>query len=167
MQPNTPQGLKPHGFSDYARPNGPRWRPKAVSRPTLRLPQPQDVPRGVVVAVQTRPTVWAGVPANRQTFLHDDPAARTGLAGERGSDRLHSLPGSCSLESEDGQERAPPGIGDALGQGVVLHQVADPQVFVIDHVVLLDELTGFLVVKVAPLVVHVLMGFGEQHHRLA
>src|SRR5260221_7556589 len=114
MQPNTPQPLKPHGFSDYARPNGPRWRPKAVSRPTVRLPQPQDVPRGVVVAVQTRPTVRAGGPANRQTFLHDDPAARTGLAGERGMHPLHALPGAGSLDSEDGQERAPPTIGDSL-----------------------------------------------------
>src|SRR5260221_3529374 len=81
--------------------------------------------------------------------------------------RLHALPGACSLESEDGQERAPPGIGDALRQGVVLDHGADPQVFMVDHVVLLDELAGFLVVEVAPLVAHVLVGLGEQHHRLA
>src|SRR4029077_16229870 len=30
-----------------------------------------------------------------------------------------SLPGACSLESEDGEERAPPRIRDALCEGVI------------------------------------------------
>src|SRR5258708_9470215 len=34
---DTPRGLKPHGFSGYARPNGPRERLKAVPPPTRTL----------------------------------------------------------------------------------------------------------------------------------
>jgi hypothetical protein len=52
-------------------------------------------------------------------------------------DRVHSLPGACSLESEDDEERLLPGVRDALRQRVVLHHVGNPQVFMIDHIVLL------------------------------
>src|SRR5690348_14807154 len=111
----------------------------AVSQPTLLLPQPEDIQRGVVVPMETRPTLRAGMPADGQAhgqaLRDDDTAARTCLAGERGIDRLHSLPGARSLESEDSEKRAPPGIKNALGQVVVSHQVGDPQVFVIDDVV--------------------------------
>jgi hypothetical protein len=50
---------------------------------------------------------------------------------------------------------------------MVLHHAADPQVLVIDHVVLLDQLASLLVVEVAPLVGALLMRRGEQRDRLA
>ena len=77
------------------------------------------------------------------------------------------FPALRSLESEDGQERAPPRIGDALGEVVVLDHVGDPQVFVIDHVVRLHQREGFLVVEVAALAGDVLMRLGQQRDGLA
>jgi hypothetical protein len=77
---------------------------------------------------------------------------------------LHSLPSSYRLDSEDGQHRSLPGIADALGEAVVLNHGADPQVFVMDHIVCSDEFRGFFVVEVAPLISDVLMRLGEHHH---
>ena len=68
---------------------------------------------------------------------------------------MHSLSGSYRLESEDGKELGPPGIGDTLGQMMVQHQVADPQVFVVDHVVCLYQLRGLAMVEVASLIADV------------
>jgi hypothetical protein len=117
------------------------------------LPEPLAVLRGVVVPVQARATVRAGVPANGQTFLHDDPTAwpRAPLASERRMDRLHSLPSACCFEREDAQERAPPRIADALGESVVLEHVGRLQVFVIDRVSGADQGQRCVVVKVLPL----------------
>jgi len=39
---DTPQGRKPHGFSGYACGNPLRWRLKAVSPPTVRIPGPRS-----------------------------------------------------------------------------------------------------------------------------
>ena len=79
------------------------------------MPQPQDVQGSVVIAVQARAAVGAGMPTDGQAFRGDDTAARTGLTGERGMDCLHSLSGSYRLGSEDGEERTPPRIADAFG----------------------------------------------------
>src|SRR6516164_5617529 len=117
--------------------------------------------------MQARSPVRAAMPAHGQAFLHHHTATRTGLAGEHRVDRLHSLPGACSLESKDGQQRAPPRIADALGQVTVLDQVGDPQVFVIDDVVRLDQLTGFSVMEVTALVADVLVGFRQERRRFA
>ena len=80
---------------------------------------------------------------------------------------MHSLPGSYRLEREDGQKHTPPSIADALGQVVVPHHVGDPQVFVIDYVVRLDQLAGVSVMEVTALVADVLMGFCQERHRFA
>jgi hypothetical protein len=85
--------------------------------------------------------------------------------GEGGIHRLHSLPGSSRLESEDGPTRTPTNNADALGQMVVPHHAGDPQVFVIDYVVRLDERTGFSVMEVTALVADVLVGFRQERHR--
>jgi hypothetical protein len=50
---------------------------------------------------------------------------------------------------------------------VVSHQVGDPQVFVIDYVVRLDQLAGFSVMEVAALVADVLVGFRQERDRFA
>jgi hypothetical protein len=83
------------------------------------------------------------------------------LAGERGIDRYHSLPSIRSFEREDGQERAPSGVGDRLRQAVSADHVGNPQVFVIDRVECLDQLVSFLVMDVAPLAGNVLLRLGE------
>src|SRR5262249_55832142 len=114
--PDTRLGLKPRRFSDSARPNGPPWHPKAVSRPILRLPRPQHVRGRGVVPVQACAALRAALPPDGNAPLDDHATAATRLAGERGVDRLHSLPGACSLESEDGQNRAPARSGDAHGE---------------------------------------------------
>jgi len=89
------------------------------------------------------------------------------MTGERSGQRLHSLPGACSLASKDAQERAPPRITDAFGEGVVADQVGNPQVFMVDHIVRLDKLGGFFVVAVASLTGNVLLGFCQPRQRFA
>src|SRR6516165_5629708 len=131
------------------------------------LPQPQDVERGIVVTMKTRPALWTGVPANRESLRHHDATARTHLAGERWVYRLHSLPGACSLESEDGQERTPPCVRNGLGEVVVPHPVGDPPVFMVDDIVRLDQRTRFLVVEVAALAGDVLMCLSQEGHCVA
>src|SRR6476661_7612401 len=61
------------------------------------------------------------------------------LAGERRRHGDYPLPGTCCLESEDGEKRAPPRIADALGEMVILDHIGHLQVFMIDHVVLSNE----------------------------
>ena len=143
---DTPPGLKPDGFSvlrgQYASPS-----PKA-------LPEPFYVLRGVVVAMEARSAVRAGMPADGQALLNHNATARTGLAGVGRRHGYDSLPGACCLESEDAQERAPARIMDALGEMVVLEHVGRLQVLVIDHVVVAHQRERRLVVEVLSLALH-------------
>jgi hypothetical protein len=107
--------------------------------------------------MEAGPTLRAGVPANRYAFVDHNPTARTGLAGERRVYRYYSLPGARSLESEDDKKRAPARITDALGRVVILHHVGDPQVLVIDRVVLPYQLKRCLVVIITSLAAYRLM----------
>jgi hypothetical protein len=56
---------------------------------------------------------------------------------------------------------------DALGEMVILEHVGRLQVFVINCVVLTNQLERCLVMEVLPLALHFLMRLGEQCHRLA
>ena len=125
---DTPQGLKLHRFSVHRR--------SLRHGSPMGLPGPLDVLRGVMVAMQARPTLWAGVPANRQAFGDQNAAARTPLARERRVDRYHSSTGACCLVGEDAQERAPPRISDAFGEMVILEHIGRLQILMIDGVVL-------------------------------
>jgi hypothetical protein len=80
---------------------------------------------------------------------------------------VHALAGPCRLEREEGEELRPAGIAEALGQVLVLHQVADPQGVVRDHLVLADQSERRGMVEVAPLAAHLQLGLGEQLDRLA
>jgi hypothetical protein len=108
------------------------------------------------------------MPPHRQRLPHLSATARARLAGVGGFDRSHSLPGSCRLESKDAQESAPSTITDALGEMVILEQVADPQVFVIDRIVVAQELKCGLVMEILALALalHRLVRPGEQLDRL-
>ena len=127
-----------------------------------RLAQLQDVERGIVVPMQAGSALWAAMPANGQALRDDNATARTGLTGERRVYRLHSLPGARSLESKDGEKLSPARIADALGQMVIPHQVGNPQVFMVDDIVGVDELVGLLVVEVTPLPCDMEMRLGQQ-----
>src|SRR4029077_366855 len=87
-------------------------------------------------------------------------------AGEGGIDRYHALPSIRSCDSEDDEERAAPRITNALGEVVILHHVADPQVFVIDRVVVRHQRVSFLVVEVAALARDVPLRLGEDQDTL-
>jgi hypothetical protein len=71
-------------------------------------------------------------------------------------------PGPCCLGLEGSAELLPVGITDALGEMVIPHQVSDPQVFSIGHVVGPEKGERRLVMKVAPLPLHLLVLAGQQ-----
>jgi len=82
----------------------------------------------MVIAVQAHSARWASMPPHGSALRHVHAATR--LAGERGINAYYSLPGTCRLESADGEEPAPAGITDALGAVMVLHSVGAPQMLV-------------------------------------
>src|SRR5690349_12267112 len=150
--------LKPGDASGDARPTGPRYHLRGLPGPTFLLPQPQDVPGGVLVAVQHQPTALTDMGPHAERLLDALRArgpigehTRAVLAGERRRHGYGLLPSVCSFENKDAQERCPCCIRDALGEVVVLEQVGRLQVFVIEGVVALDERHGFLVVEVVAL----------------
>src|SRR5215469_12192046 len=67
------------------------------------------------------------------------------------------MAGGCCFAFEDGPERRPPGITEALGEVVVPDPVGEPQVFHIDGVILMQRREGSLVVKVPSLPPHLPM----------
>src|SRR5215469_8806523 len=81
----------------------------------------------------------------------------TVLAGVLCGNRDHLTPGACCLGLKDGAKRCPASIGDALGEVVVPDHIRNPQIFHIDHVILLQQRECGLVMKVAPLPLHRLM----------
>src|SRR5260221_8354590 len=109
----------------------------------------------------------ARVPPDGEPLLDEDAAARTGLRGERRWHGYGSLPSVCCFESEDSAELPPAGIADALGEGVVPHQVGHLQVFVIDRVVLPDQRKRLLMMEVLPYPADRLMGLRQELDRLA
>ena len=52
------------------------------------------------------------------------------------------FPALAALKARIAQERAPPRIADAFGEAVIPEHIGHPQVFMVDHVVRLDELAG-------------------------
>src|SRR5215469_9771880 len=101
--------------------------------------------------MQARPTGGAGAPPYGEALVDQLAAlgASTSLAriGRRHGD--YPLPGTCCLANEDGQERAPPGVCNGLGQMVVPEHIGRLQVFVVDRVVLAHEGAYHLVMNVA------------------
>ena len=67
------------------------------------------------------------------------------------------FPASAALKVRMVRNALHPASGMRLSEVVVLHHVADPQVFVIDHIVRLHQLARFLVVEVTALARDVLM----------
>jgi hypothetical protein len=112
-----------------------------------------------MVPMQARSARWAFMPANGQAFLDHDTTARAHLARERTVYRYYPLPGAFSLESKDGEKRAPPCIGDALGKVTVPDHIADLQIFVIDHIIGSHQGERRLVMKVLSLTAHQMVRF--------
>src|SRR5262249_3079794 len=73
--------MNPGESSGSARPSGPRWRLRGLPGPTALSAERQDLLGGVVVPMAARAAVRAAMPADRQTCLDQDAAARTRLAG--------------------------------------------------------------------------------------
>src|SRR5215469_16623328 len=136
---DTPPGMNPRGCSGYVCPNGLRWRLRGLPGRTALSPEPQDVEGGIMIAMQTRPTVRARMPADGEPFVHEHTAARTRLAGERRRHRYDCLSSLSRFERQDAQEGAPPSVRNGLRQVVIPQHVGRLQVFVIDRVVLLDQ----------------------------
>src|SRR5262245_28009045 len=123
----------------------------------------------MVVAVQPDAAVRIGtwMPPDGYALPPLTPTAGTLLAGGGGLDRDHALPGSCRLESTEGEERSAARLRAALGASRSLPHGADPQIFVGARVVLAPELARLLVREVVPWVAEMLVYLGEQLHSLA
>jgi hypothetical protein len=89
------------------------------------------------------------------------------LAGVRRRDRDHLTPGACCLGFQEGAQRRPAGSADARGEMAVAHQVADPQLFERDHVVLPQQRQRARVVEVPSLPLHLLVRALEEGNRFA
>lgn len=76
----------------------------------------------------------------RQTFLYNLPALVTLLTGETRVHSDHTMSSTCSLGSEDVEERAPGGVYDGFRKMMVLHHVEDMQVLNSDMVIGLSVL---------------------------
>src|SRR5215469_10784351 len=87
----------------------------------------------------------------RETFRHTLPTSATVLTGVLGGHRDHLTPGPCCLGFEDGAERRPARITDALGKVPIPDHIADLQIFQIDYVVGSDEGERRLMVEVGTL----------------
>src|SRR5262249_14756247 len=118
------------------------------------------VERRVLVAVHHQSTGGTDMGAYAQALGHALPTAATVLAGELGRNRHHSPTGPFCLVCEDGTERCPPGIADALGEVMVPDHIADLQIFQVDRVVRAHQGEGRLVVEVAPLALDLLLLLG-------
>src|SRR5271157_5571698 len=65
----------------------------------------------------------------RQRLLHHLSTCVTFLRCEARIDSSHTMPGSFSLVTEDGEKCAPTGVHDALREMVIFHHVRDLKVF--------------------------------------
>src|SRR5258708_11860664 len=92
-----------------------------------------------------------------EAFRHALPAAARVVAGECRRNRDHLTPGPCCLGFKDAPERCPARIADAFGEVGVPDQIADLQVFQIDHIVLAHQAKRRLMVEITPLPLDLLM----------
>ncbi len=87
----------------------------------------------------------------RQALLYDLSTLVTLLAGET---RVHSydlVPSTCSLCTENIEERAPAGVHDGLSEMVIFHHITDSQVFYHNALIAFGIGLGRLEMVIAPL----------------
>src|SRR5215469_614768 len=127
-------------------------RPRRDPRESLTgLPGPVKVSGRVLIAVQDEAAVRADVGTYRETFRHALATAAAILAGERGWHGDNSFASVHCFAFEDGPERCPPRIRDALGEMFVPYHVGDPQLFEIEGIVGSEHIECGLRVKVGAL----------------
>src|SRR5260370_27017834 len=122
------------------------------------VPGGGDFRGGVVVGARPQSEGGADGGAHREVFRHSPSPAATVLAGVGRFHQHDSLTGACCLIGEDGTERCPACIADALGQAVVPYQVGDPLLFPKDGVVLPEPDERYLVVVIVALSPNMLLG---------
>src|SRR5215467_13221746 len=72
--------------------------PRGFCHESLKaLPEPLNISRRVLVAIQDEPAVGADVSPHGEPLLHPFPTAATVLAGRRWGNRYHALAGACCL----------------------------------------------------------------------
>jgi hypothetical protein len=95
----------------------------------------------------------------RQTLSHDLPTLVTFLACETRAHSYDLMPSTCSLCTENIEERAPTGVHDALGEKVIFDHVADSQVFNHNSVIALGIGPSSFEMVISPLTIDLQMGF--------
>lgn len=110
----------------------------------------EDVPRRVLVSVQDKPAVRAGVDALRQRLPHNDPAPGTILACARRIHGHHLCSGAFSLVAKDVHETAPGGVRNRASKRVVLDHPTDVQALHPDQPMRSDQIQRSFVMMLSP-----------------
>ncbi len=96
-----------------------------------------------------------------ETFLYNLPTLETFLRCEARIDSYHLVTGSLSLILKDGEKRAPTGVTDGFGKGMVLDHPTDMKVFNHDMVIVIGVLLSRLEVKITALTCDLEMGLSS------
>ncbi len=88
---------------------------------------------------------------HRQTLWYDLPTVVAFLRGETGVHSDDLMSSTLSLDFKNVEERAPRGVHDALGQGMVLDHVENVKLLNGDDLVLFGILVGRLILEIPPL----------------
>src|SRR5262249_37052846 len=102
--------------------------------------------------------MWVWTESDFSTRVPHPLQSCRGERGRHGDDSTASVH-CCAFE--EGRERRPARISDALSEVVIAHHAGNPQVFKIHRVVGAQRMQRGLVMEVAPLPTHFLMLAGE------
>jgi len=89
--------------------------------------------------------------SDRQTLLYDLPALVAFLRGETGVHSDDLMSSTLSLDFKNVEERAPRGVHDALGQGMIVYHVENSQLLHSDHLIVFSVRLCRLIVKIPTL----------------
>lgn len=125
------------------------------------MPWPSDfeyILGGVDIAIFNVATGRTDMRTDRKRFLDDLTTPGALLRGVAGVHSDDLVPSTCSLGSENVEERAPGGVHDTFCEMVVLHHAIDVQLLDGNMMILLSVALGNFIVEVPPLSLDLEMG---------
>jgi hypothetical protein len=128
--------------------------------------EPQNITSGVEVTTNTKVTIRANMLTvseslrDRETTLGAQYRCLLGIHGDRCATSLFRF------VAQDTEELTPSSIANALSQAVIFDHASDIQILVGDEVILLSQLSGYLMFKIKPLSLHLKVSFSYQDSSL-